>query len=493
MFFLSSLCSVREQPVVWLIQEPPLHASMLTTSATSWGLSSKLSIVFPMHTSVIRELFDAFEGGLSFTGYLSLDTNMVDEGGKNAKKKKKGKKTSEKKHEKTHVVYISNSISDSQMAAIQRLHSEIFYTAALLIPPEGNALLTTSNFAPSRISLNNVFFADHISTKSLLNQKSYRVSHRNNNMLGPVESVFFHDEHPRSKEVRAVQGDEDEEVTSDSFSRCGTVGPTSSCRGIRDLPLGVRLVNSYRQAHKGDSIQIYRAPLKIIDRSDISLSGEFDEGAKNKDGSSVTEQSKNKSGNTDGSNDGVKGDGIGSKNALPPGVIKVSVKSVMPTWVSVPTSIRCILPRQSVPAVAVHRGKETLYGVAHSSLLVLGYKNSTINAGGVTLLPPGGLWISLALACVGGDTSEIHLNKIELKKKEKSVVIVKKEEKLKNQINSLQGHEGNNNFISDEVKPDFAQCVIVKEYMTDMLTRDLKPDKDLIAALNHIFESWVQK
>ena len=47
-----------------------------------------------------------------------------------------------------------------------------------------------------------------------------------------------------------------------------------------------------------------------------------------------------------------------------------------------------LLPKQSLAAVAVHCGPGTLYGVAHSTM-VIGSGSAMVGCEGITLLPPG--------------------------------------------------------------------------------------------------------
>ena len=48
----------------------------------------------------------------------------------------------------------------------------------------------------------------------------------------------------------------------------------------------------------------------------------------------------------------------------------------------------------------------TLYGIAHSTMAI-GSGGGIVGCEGVTLLPPGSRWLSLALACLQVDTREI--------------------------------------------------------------------------------------
>lgn len=130
-------------------------------------------------------------------------------------------------------------------------------------------------------------------------------------------------------------------------------------------------------------------------------------------------------------------------------------------------------PRNSVCAVATHRGDQTLYGVAYSSVVVEQTPNSRhIILEGITILPSGPLWISLALRCVGGNLNEINVyenNKIPQYATNRSI----KKSKF-----------------SYPDKDDAAFC----DYIQDRLIDDLQiilPNIELIKDINKLFESWI--
>ena len=67
---------------------------------------------------------------------------------------------------------------------------------------------------------------------------------------------------------------------------------------------------------------------------------------------------------------------------------------------------QALLPKQSLSAVAVHCGGGSLYAVAHSTM-VIGAGGSMVGCEGITLLPPGARWLTLALGCICVDTSSL--------------------------------------------------------------------------------------
>lgn len=91
------------------------------------------------------------------------------------------------------------------------------------------------------------------------------------------------------------------------------------------------------------------------------------------------------------------------------------LKNMRTSWIRVIDSIadRCdsdrqlmvYLPRQSVVGATAHTGPELSYGVYYYA------SANKFAVDGVTLLPPGSLWICLALACMGLDISKITRQK----------------------------------------------------------------------------------
>lgn len=65
--------------------------------------------------------------------------------------------------------------------------------------------------------------------------------------------------------------------------------------------------------------------------------------------------------------------------------------------------VNTILPRYSVPGCAVHCGTAPLFGVSYSCMEIRGMNKRKMICNGVTLFPPGCVWITLALLCLGSD------------------------------------------------------------------------------------------
>jgi hypothetical protein len=135
-------------------------------------------------------------------------------------------------------------------------------------------------------------------------------------------------------------------------------------------------------------------------------------------------------------------------------------------------NMKAVLPSHSVPAVVVHMGNETLYGVAYTSMIV-GKQSEMVVAGGITLLPPGWHWIVLALSCIGVNTS----------------VILETERAKERMERSNSSTESNCVFSED----DISSCRIVSDYLMELPNRRIGPDEFLIKAINYLFTDWISE
>lgn len=74
-----------------------------------------------------------------------------------------------------------------------------------------------------------------------------------------------------------------------------------------------------------------------------------------------------------------------------------------------------LMPRQSLQSVSVHCGNGALWGVTHNILFLGGQQSGVqelVRCEGITLVPPGSRWLSLALRCggLGHETIELQSN-----------------------------------------------------------------------------------
>ena len=203
---------------------------------------------------------------------------------------------------------------------------------------------------------------------------------------------------------------------------------------------------------------------------------------------------------------------------------------------SVFSDLPVILPRQSVSLVTMHRGEESVYGVGLTSMQTEAGKHLSC----VTLLPPGELWISMALACVKGSGGTVYTpaltdeitakqkhqrEKVERKMRkaekkaarqiEKNIINekkaarkIKKDKKngiyvenqsiqdLTNDNDNDNGSENDNDNKNDnenEEEPiDLTDCDIIKDFIENAIPL-MVYDKRLVNALNYMFKSWIVK
>ena len=308
----------------------------------------------------------------------------------------------------SYYMYQANNISSVEMKALQQIHQETHLSASLHIRSYGSALLTVSNYRPTKQNLERVFFSNIESETGFTANENLHLSppfSREIEELPKKELFFFLEDDDAEKNILGVMTDDssgsddgsgDEVLKAQRKDGVGIM--------IHDIPLGIRLMNSYRLGHND---RVMRIPEKL------------------------------------------------------------KITSPMSSWKSIPSFspngeegrspvMEVYLPKHSVSAVAIHRGTETLYGVAYTSLIV-GVKERNVVMSGVTILPPGFLWLSLALSCVGCN------------------------------VNEILSHEKD---YADISECDITNCLIIKDYISNI--RVIAPDEYLINAVNYLFRSWIE-
>ena len=322
-------------------------------------------------------------------------------------------------------LYQANNITPVELKALEQIHQGTHLSASLHMRSYGMALLTVSNYRPTKQNLERVFFSN-------VNSENGFEENENSNLSLPFsqeieelpkkELFFFLEDDNEEKNILCgmtedLSGVDDcqmrkyfdsnhQKFTRDSCDSQALEVQRREGEGtmIYDIPLGIRLMNSYRQGHND---RVMRIPEKL------------------------------------------------------------KITSPMSSWESIPALspngeegrspvMEVYLPKHSVSAVVIHRGTETLYGVAYTSLIV-GVKERNVVMSGVTILPPGFLWISLALSCLGCN------------------------------VDDILSHEKDN---ADITECDITNCLIVKEYIYTL--RVIAPDEYLINAVNYLFKSWIQ-
>ena len=290
-----------------------------------------------------------------------------------------------------------------------------------------------------------------------------------------------------------------------------TYPSTKVVHKIEDASLGLRLMNSYRLAYQKGIMRVPKVPRQSPSYNEDNEDDDDDyydddeHSGDKKDAVDSDDKNKNKK--------KKKKDGKNNRELDREPAHEVRINGSIRGWHDITSDpgkrsssyLQAILPLHSVSAVAVHQGKESLYGVAFTSLHTLGTNNRMVSmVDGVTLLPPGGLWISLALSCIGYDPQSIiqfEITRSENSKMEEMiqklvVKAVRRVEKLKkkakksmkllNEMMTLQALQVGPN-ISNY---DFSPCHTVRRHIENLGAVRIKRDDNLIILIDGIFKDW---
>ena len=208
--------------------------------------------------------------------------------------------------------------------------------------------------------------------------------------------------------------------------------PIRTVRKIEDAPLGIRLINSYKLARSDRTLRIPIRPRKG-DSSAISK-------------------------------------GEGKKKSS----YSVPIDGPIRQWQKISRlGVQAVLPLHSVSAVAEHQGTETLYGVAFTSMNSKSDKDKmTSLVSGVTLLPPGGLWLSLALSCIDHSPEAIISFETNKFNKEKQ-----SEECATEDVKNISNY-------------DFSSCYAVQKCLRESSTQTIERNDILTGLVDKIFKTW---
>ena len=260
---------------------------------------------------------------------------------------------------------------------------------------------------------------------------------------------------------------------------------------IEDVSLGLRLMNSYRLAYQKGTIRVPKVPRHSPSYNEDDEDDDDEHSGDKKDAGDGDDKNNNKK------------DGKNNRELVREHAHEVRVSGSIWAWHDITSYsyIQAILPLHSVSAVAVHQGEESLYGVAFTSLHTLGNTNRMVSmVDGVTLLPPGGLWISLALSCIGYDpqsviefeTTRFKELRMERQKQKLEVKAVWKVEKLKK--NTKKSRKLLEEMMALQIGPnignyDFTPCHTVRRYIVQGADC-IKRDDNLIDLIDGIFKGW---
>jgi hypothetical protein len=346
---------------------------------------------------------------------------------------KKGMSGPYRRHD-GYVSFQASNVSQIELDALAKLHLLKTPVVSVVTPLEGRAKVRATNYRPTQESLRKIFFRGE-------------------------ESVDKRTISGESKVKQVIRFNQTNMSNNDTWKNTDTASDPSVkvVKKIKDCDIGLQLMNSYLTM----DTRTRELVLRIAKASQSNTAyNAYDEFVENADKITVSKGSI-----TNWTNIGQ--------------ITRQAVEGV-----------KAVMPRHSVSATTMHQGVETLYGVAFTSLITRSHKLYSI-VDGVTLLPPGGLWISLALSCVGVDPhcitsfeNEKFVRLDSLAKQERE----KAKEKEKDNKKEKNGKVAPANFNIN--KYDFTSCKTIQKYLGALGAESLKRDDNLIRAVDYVFEAW---
>lgn len=435
-------CSEEERPFVWIEQHTLSPDSINDTSSEDLS-STRVTFGYPRQCEgqkliTLQDILSLFGETVAWSFMFTADGSTVP--------------SKPSPPNVTYNVLEVEGVTDKALARLRELYSGDEPVASLTIPLLGESVLLVVGYRPQSSSLENIFFA------------------------GLEDMVFACREDTQAEGVRTIEGGLSQAITfldepfpfgpktcqiaQQHLKNMISVSSTQEVvaansknsdpliREINDVPLGLRLMNSYRIAGKGHL---------------LVLTSEAE-------GTSLY--------------DGDKEDDV----------LRVPVKGSLPKWTMVGTSSHVQTPRHSLVAVAVHRGEESLYGVAFHSLSIHATTNSRhCQVEGVTVLPPGGLWVCLALACVGSSTQAImrcEEKKIKMDLEAGIESKVGEDDHWNRRRKGTGKDKSKGEAVIGIYNYDSYACKCIAEHLSELTTLPLFKDDILIAAIDDIFAQW---
>ena len=296
----------------------------------------------------------------------------------------------------------------------------------MLIPGEGLSKIKDNNCCVSQSQLQTLFFGRPIDVSAILTEsggntdllKKYYISEQ---VQSSKQTVIFpnpFDTHNNKSKNR--EGKDKKNANPYSFDN----------ELIIDVPIGMRLLNAYRNIYKDKKMKLWAvprtsAPADSHAASTTTSTGGLNTGLTIKATSLVPSQmyrsgktaiptpvpgsadwgKKRMESNTSLNNlAGLNESGVEDDDKL-----VVNVKALTTNWINMTSVSRsntqgrppqAMLSRQSPISVAVHCGLGNLYAVAYNSVSI-GTDARLVFVEGVSVLPPGSRWLTLALRCIG--------------------------------------------------------------------------------------------
>lgn len=413
---------------MWLVQEPSLFADESESCLMSeLGFTTLVTIAFSesLPQNVTSQIKNLFNHRLNDPSVLDTRQSVKD------CRAEKGLSGPYRRHD-GYLAFQASNVSQIELDALAKLHLLKTPVVSVVTPLKGKAKVRATNYLPTQKSLRSIFFhGEEAGDKRTISGES------------KVKQVIrFNQTNMSNNDTWKNADTAASDVTKDPSLKV--------VKKIEDCDIGFQLMNSYLTMDTKSRqlvLRIAKAP-----QSNTAYNA-YDEFVENAD--------------------------------------KITVlKGSLTNWTNIGHAggVKAIMPRHSVSATTMHQGVETLYGVAFTSLITRSTKLYSI-VDGVTLLPPGGLWISLALSCVGVNPHSItsfekrkFIELDNLAKQEKEMT--KEKEKDKKDKNGKVPV----NFNID--KYDFTSCKTIQKYLGALGAESLRRDDNLIRAVDYVFAAW---
>ena len=352
-------------------------------------------------------------------------------------------RTSETKME--YKVYVVAMLSKAEQKALHSLHDHLTYCMSVLLPREGNAKVTSSNISPNDAAIRRIFFAQEADTERYQTRKIAQT-------VQASKQIMVFDDPFKSPTEKQKQQEKSKGKNKKKGGNHEQPQPISRTSLLFDVSLGIRLLNAYSAGYKDRKMRLWRTP-----RSRFSQSWRQQETTLMPaipDRSNPYHQRMALPAAPVGSADWRKtrqydaGGGDGGGGFMQGGdeeeKIVMTFRTVQTNWTFlqlkkaqggddfdlrfhgsgvsdraltiVSHSSAALMPRQSLAAVAVHCGNGVVWGVVHNTLFLSsggpigGGQNALVRCEGITLVPPGSRWLSLALQCNGMAHDNVELS-----------------------------------------------------------------------------------
>jgi len=360
-------------------------------------------------------------------------------------------RTSETKME--YKVYVVAMLSKAEQKALHSLHDHLTYCMSVLLPREGNAKVTSSNISPNDSAIRRIFFAQEADTER------YQTRKISQTVQASKQIMVFDDPFKPASEKQQQQETPKGKSKKKGGNHQQTQPRSSSSRPslLFDVSLGIRLLNAYSAGYKDRKMRLWRTPRSRFSQPWRQPETTLMPAVPDKNGGTSSNPYHQRAAPPAapvGSADWRKsrqydaGGGEGGGGFMHGGDeeerIAMTFRTVQSNWTFlqlkkaqggddfdfrfhgsgardraltiVSHSSAALMPRQSLAAVVVHCGSGVVWGVVHNTLFLSsggpngGGQDALVRCEGITLVPPGSRWLSLALQCNGMAHDNVELS-----------------------------------------------------------------------------------